>query len=768
MSGEPNRKKPGEFHVVNHSVPREDGFAKVTGRAVYASDVRLDGMAYAKVLRSPYAHARIRSLDTAEAARQPGVLAVLTGDDLEGLNPYYGHAVKDHPLLAIGKVRFLGEPVAAVIAETERAAFEALEFIGAEYEELPTVLDVDQALAEDAPLVHEKAYAGGAFRGFEDDKTQKASNICQNIHFEWGDVSAAFEEAAQVVEGEFYFPMAYAYAMEPYVSIADYTANGLTVYSSAQHPFIVRHDLSKIFGLPLNRVRLVVPFVGGGYGSKSYTKIEPLTSACSWKVRRPVKLQLGVEEAMISIRNDDARVRVRTAVDAEGRLLAREATIHLNTGAYAENSPLVAKKAANRIIGPYRIPNVSVDCLAVYTNTVPASSFRGFGATQVTFPGESQMDELAEKLKANPIEFRQKNLAARGESVHPGLRELDADLAGDLSMIADSLETWKPSAPNHGWGVGVSASDAGSEPVTSALVQVYGDGSVSVLTGSTELGQGSHMVLRQIAAEEMGAPIERVRVVGSDTAISPFERSTGASRTTTLMGRAVLEACQEAIEQLRSMAAEVMESAPQRLTVERGGVRYRDQRLTWAEVLQRYFGMSSCAIAGRAYLRRVGDLCMLPVFWEIGCAGVEVSVDPETGRIGLEKLTTVGDVGLAINPAMAEGQDLGAATMGLGIGLYEELNYEGQQLLNGNLLDYRVPRFSDLAPKMDLMLAENQDGVGPYGAKGGGEGSLNPVPACLANAVYRAAGVRLRRLPLTPERVWRALQEKSKEKPSGN
>ena len=440
----------------------------------------------------------------------------------------------------------------------------------------------------------------------------------------------------------------------------------------------------------------------------------------------------------------------------------------MNTGAYAENSPLVAKKAANRIIGPYRIPNVSVDCLAVYTNTVPASSFRGFGATQVTFPGESQMDELAEKLKANPIEFRQKNLAARGESVHPGLRELDADLAGDLSMIAEALETWKPSAPNHGWGVGVSASDAGSEPVTSALVQVYGDGSVSVLTGSTELGQGSHMVLRQIAAEEMGAPIERVRVVGSDTAISPFERSTGASRTTTLMGRAVLEACQEAIEQLRSMAAEVMESAPQRLTVERGGVRYRDQRLTWAEVLQRYFGMSSCAIAGRAYLRRVGDLCMLPVFWEIGCAGVEVSVDPETGRIGLEKLTTVGDVGLAINPAMAEGQDLGAATMGLGIGLYEELNYEGQQLLNGNLLDYRIPRFSDLAPRMDLMLAENQDGVGPYGAKGGGEGSLNPVPACLANAVYRAAGVRLRRLPLTPERVWRALQKKSKEKPSGN
>jgi len=766
MSSERSRKKRGEFHVVNHSVPREDGFAKVTGRAVYASDIRLDGMAYAKVARSQYAHARIRSLDATEALRQPGVIAVLTGSDLGSIDPYYGHAVKDHPLLAIGKVRFLGEPVAAVIAETERAAYEALEFVHVDYEELPTVLDVDQALAEDAPLVHEQAYAGGSFRGFEDAKGQKASNVCQNIHFEWGDVAAAFDQAAHVVEGEYYFPMAYAYAMEPYVSVADYAANGLTVYSSAQHPFIVRHDLSKIFGLPLNRVRLVVPFIGGGYGSKSYTKIEPLTAACSWKAKRPVKLQLSVEEAMLTIRNDDARVRIRTAVDAEGRLLAREAMIHLNTGAYAENSPLVAKKAANRIVGPYRIPNVRVDCLAVYTNTVPASSFRGFGATQVTFPGESQMDELAEKLKANPIEFRQKNLAARGEATHPNLRPLDADLAGDLSMLAEALETQKPRAPNHGWGVAVSASDAGSDPVTSSLVQVYGDGSVSVLTGSTEMGQGSHTVLRQIAAEEMGAPIEKVRVIGSDTAISPFERSTGASRTTTVMGRAVLEACQEAIEQLKNMAAELLKTSPQRLTVERGVVAYQEQRLTWPEVLNRFFGMSGCSIVGRAYLRRVGDLCLLPVFWEIGCAGVEVAVDPETGRIGLETLATVGDVGLAINPAMAEGQDVGAATMGLGIGLYEELNYEGQQLLNGNLLDYRVPRFSDLAKKMDLMLAENQDGVGPYGAKGGGEGSLNPLPACLANALYQATGVRLRRLPLTPERVWQALKEKDRKKKS--
>jgi CO/xanthine dehydrogenase Mo-binding subunit len=752
--------KPGEFHVVNHSVPREDGLAKVTGRAVYASDIRLERMAHVRVVRSPVAHARILSIDSASALEQPGVIAVLSGNDLQGIDPYYGHALKDHPLLAIGKVRFLGEPVAAVIAEDERSAFEALESVHVEYEELPAVLDADSALAPRAPLVHETAYRRGGFRGFDDAAATKPGNLCQEIHLAWGDAAAAFKQAAHTVEGEFFFPMAYAYAMEAYVSIADFNDLGLTVYSSAQHPFIVRNDLARIFGLPLNRVRLIVPFVGGGYGSKSYTKIEPLTAACSWKTRRPVRLQLSIEEAMLTTRNDDARVRIRTGADSEGRLLALEATIHLNTGAYAENSPLVARKAANRIIGPYRIPNVKVDCEAIYTNTVPASSFRGFGATQVTFPRESQIDELAERLGLDPVEVRRRNLAARGESILPGLRPLDADLSSDLSMVDRSLKD-RPLPKNHGRGVACSASDAGSEPVSSAVIQVYGDGSVSVITGSTEMGQGSHTVVRQIAAEEMGAPIEKVRVVSCDTAVTPFDRSTGASRTTTIMGRAVLEACREAISQLRNMAGEVLKTNPESLTVERGGVRFLDRRLAWQDVMRDFFGLSDCSIIGRAYLRKAGDLAQLPVFWEAGCTGVEVSVDKETGKIHLEQLVTIGDVGLAIHPAMVEGQDLGAATMGLGVGLTEELVYEGQQLVNGNLLDYRIPRFSDLAPKIDLLLVENQDGAGPYGAKGGGEGSLNPPPACLANALYNATGARVRRLPLTPERVWRALKERS-------
>jgi len=757
-------KELSEFKVVNHSVPRGDGLAKVTGSAVYTSDMVVEHMAWVKLLRSPFARARILSIDISAAKSERGVIDVLTGDMLKGLHPYYGHGVKDHPLIAIGQVRFVGEPVAAVIAEDELTAQEAAGKITVEYEELKPILDVDTALAQGTPRIHETDFADGAFRGF-DDFPGASGNICQAVHVEWGDVDAAFAAAAHIAEGEFYFPMVYAYAMEPYVAIANYESKGyLTVYSSAQHPFMVRHDLAQVFGLPLNSVRVIVPYIGGGYGSKSYTKIEPLVAACSWKSGRPVKLQLSVEEAFLTTRGDDARVRIRTAVDAQGQLVARQATIHLNTGAYAENSPMVCRKAANRIVGPYRIPNVKIDCLAVYTNTVPASSYRGLGGAQVTFPGESQIDELAEMSGCGSVEFRLKNLAASGESIHPGMRPIDADIPGDVREAASMLQMDRPLASGHGRAVCCSASDAGAHPVTLAMVQVYSDGSVSVLSGSTEIGQGSHTILTQIAAEEMGVPLEKVRLVGSDTAVTLFERSTGASRTTTLMGRAVLEACREAIAQCKVMAADVLKVSPDALMEERGGIRCGETRMTWPEILEKYFQMEGCSIIGRAYLRKAGDLTLVPVFWEIGVVGVEIALDEETGSITLDSLVTVGDVGLAIHPAMTEGQDLGAATMGLGAGLFEELIYDGQQLMNGTMLEYRVPRFSDLAGNIKMKLVQNRDGVGPYGAKGGGEGAVNPISPCIANALNQATGVRIRRLPLTPERVWKALQEKKAKK----
>ena len=610
-------------------------------------------------------------------------------------------------------------------------------------------------------MIHQRKFEAGALRGFEGEVTAgKGTNICQEHHLKWGDVEKAFKEAAAVVEGEYYFPMTYAYAMEPYVAIADVNDEGVTIYSSAQHPFMVRHDLKSVFNLPVSAVRLIVPFVGGGYGSKSYTKIEPLVAACSWKAKRSVKLQLTVEEAMLTTRSDDAYTWMRTAVDANGKIIARQARIYMNTGAYAENSPLVVEKSTNRCVGPYAIPNVQIDNYSFYTNTVPASSYRGFGCAQVTLPGESQIDELATKIGKDPYEFRLMNAAKPGEEFFPGMRPFDGTLKEDLEIAAKAVGWKEPLEKGRGRGVACSGSDAGAYPLTSTAIRVYADGSASLMTGSTELGQGSHTVLPQIAAEELGIPVDNVRVVSSDTAITPYDRSTGASRTTTLMGRAVMEASREAIQQMVKMAADVLKVKVEEIQVIKGGVRCGEAQLNWSEVISKYYALPDGEVIGRAYIRKDGDFAKLPVFWEVACTGVELSVDEETGKIQMEKLATVGDVGLAINPALAEGQDIGAATMGMGIGLFEELVYDGPQLVNGSILDYRVPRFSDLPKKVELHLVQNQDGVGPYGAKGGGEASLNSMAANIANAVDRATGVRIREAPLTPERVWRALRNK--------
>ncbi len=644
-------EKKTDFHIVNHSIPRRDGRVKVTGKAQYVADLKLIGMAYAKVLRSPFAHAKIISIDKSRAEAHPGVYCVVTGYDLDGLNPYFGHAVKDHPLLAIEKVRYAGEPVAAVVAVDERTAFEALEFIDVKYEELKGVFTPEEAMAKDAPLLHERKFEAGALRGFEGEVTAgKGTNICQTHKIQWGDVEKAFKEAASVVEGNYYFPMTYAYAMEPYVAVADVTDQGVTIYSSAQHPFMVRHDLKSIFNLPVSKVRLIVPFVGGGYGSKSYTKVEPLVAACSWKAKRPVKLQLTVEEAMLTTRSDDAYTWMRTAADKNGKIIARQAKIVMNTGAYAENSPLVVEKSTNRCVGPYAIANVLIENSSLYTNTVPASSYRGFGCAQVTLPGESQIDELAAKIGKDPYEFRLANAAKPGEEFFPGMRPFDGTLKQDLDTAAKAIGWGTPLPKGHGRTVAVSGSDAGAYPLTSTAVRVHADGSVTIMTGSTELGQGSHTVLPQIAAEALGVPYENVNVVSSDTAITPYDRSTGASRTTTLMGSAVLEASQEAIQQMVVMAADVLKVKVEEIQTVRGGVRCGEVQLNWSQVISKFYALPDGEVIGRSYIRKSGKFAALPVFWEAAATGVEISVDEETGKITMEKLATVGDVGSRDQP----------------------------------------------------------------------------------------------------------------------
>jgi CO/xanthine dehydrogenase Mo-binding subunit len=742
------------------SVPRRDGVAKVTGTAQFTVDLDLPGMCHARLLRSPHAHAIIRSIDVSAARALPGVVAVVSAEDLRDVNLVYGHAVADHPLIADGRVRFAGEPVVAVVAEDALTAEQALDLVEVDYEPLPYVTDPLEALKPEAPLVHEHRYDRGEHRGFDEKLEGEHLNVSSRAEHGWGDVEAAFASAAHVVEGEYYYPMAYAYAMEPYTTVARFREGNLEVWASAQHPYMVRADLARCFGLPLANVRVSVPYVGGGYGSKSYTKIEPLTAALALRSGRPVRLALSVEESMNTIRSVSAILRLRTAFDADGLILARTGDLYLNGGAYAENSPRVANKASLRFMGPYRLPAYHVVSRAVYTNTVPGSSYRGLGGPQAVWAGESQMDEAALQLGIDPVELRRRNLLNKGERPWPDSRAFDADLRADFDVLTERLGYPGETGKGRGRAVALSASDGGAEPIGSAIIRLHSDGSVTLMCGSAEMGQGSATVLPQIAAGELGMPLERVHLLQSDTAFISYDRSTGASRTTTVMGLCIQRAAADVKRQLRDWAAEVFDVDASTFAEELGGLRHDGQLLTWDAIVRRWFGGGSGEVVGTGYVRRAGATQELPLFWEVGCLGVEVSVDTETGETRVDRLVTIGDVGCAVNPIMAEGQDIGGAIMGMGIGLREELVYEGETLVNGNLFDYRVPRTTDLPSEVTSILAERGDGVGPYGAKGGGEATVNPIAPAIANAVQRAVGVRIREAPLTPERVWRALRDR--------
>ncbi|OAN35115.1 hypothetical protein A4X20_26345 [Mycolicibacterium iranicum] len=767
MTGEMRSAHADEHRIVGRSVRRRDLVEKVLGTAQYTVDFTMPGMLHAKIVRADRAHAEILDIATEKALGMPDVIAVVTASDLDKLFPRFGHIISDHFILATGKVRYFGEPVAIVLAETRAAASDAAGMVEVSYDELPTVMSTFEALAPGALLVHETSYTATADASFkeltesgEGDDAAELTNVAHEVNIGWGDVDAAFADAHLIVEGTAHYPMLYAYAMEPYNAVASYGDDGLTVVTTAQHPFMVRDDLARIFGLPLAKVRVSAPYLGGGYGSKSYTKVEPLAAVASWMVGRPVKLTLSVDEAIYTTRVDDAWVTVKSAFDADGTILAREFDITMDSGAYADNSPLVMAKSVNRCFGPYRVPNVRVRGRSIYTNTTPASSYRGFGAPQGNLAGETNLDQAADRLGISRAEIRRRNLVRWGEEILPNNRGIDADLIADLDMVVDSLESGRRDVPYYGIGFGAAASDAGAYPISTAQVRVETDGSVIVMSGSTEMGQGSRSLLAQIAAEEFGIDLGMVSVVQSDTSASAYERTTGASRTTTLAGLALQRACADARQKLRAMAAELWECSLDEVSDQPGGVSGPGGReADFGVIVRRWFGGSAGEVTGVGLLRREGTTNKMPPFWETGMVGVAVEIDPQTGYVTVDQLVTCADVGFAINPQAVEGQDLGAATQGLGAALFEELVYDGPQLVNANVVDYRVPRAGDLARRIDLMIAERRDGVGPYGAKGAGEGQLNPIGGAVASAVAQATGKWPTRLPLTPERVWRLMND---------
>jgi len=724
---------------VGRSIARVDAVDKVTGRAKFTGDLNVPGMLHGKILRSPYPHARIRGIDASKAAALPGVVAVLTSKDISDTRPIYS----GRPVIALDKARYIGEPVAAVAAEDIRTAEDALALIRVDYEELPAAAGIDAAIAKDAPLVHDDA----------------PGNICGHERVEKGDIQRGFAESEEIFEDTFTFPMVYHYALEPHSVIAQWTEEGVTVYSSAQHPFQVRGDIAKIFGLRPTQVRMVIPFLGGGFGSKSYTKFEPLVVALARKAKRPVKIVNSVAESMLTVRRHGARVRLKTGVKRDGTIVAREAEIHLDTGGYADNGPQVATRAATRVLGPYRIPHIRTDASAVYTNKSSAGSFRAIGAPQVIFASESHLDMIAERLGIDPAELRLKNFLKKGEELRPKLRGMDADLPSSLKTLVRASE-WRRRSKKKGAAMGLAcgATNAGATPVSVAMVRLLPDGTLTAYAGSTEMGQGVRTVLSQIIAEELNLPIEAIEVGGADTKVTPYDASTGSSRSTTLMGTAIQRAARDLKQQLLRIGAEALRVKSGQIQLLDGAMIAGEMRLTFKEAVERRFG-------GGGELIGHGDVGpeitgSLPVFWEIGMGSAEVCVDKETGEIALTRYVSVADVGKAIHPEGCVGQEEGASMMGIGHTLFEQMIYEDGQLVTAGLIDYRVPRFADVPAEFETVLVENEDGPGPHGARGMGEGGLVAVAPAITSALARGYGVRIRDLPLTPERVWRALKAK--------
>jgi CO/xanthine dehydrogenase Mo-binding subunit len=742
--------------VIGEALEREDAVAKVTGLARYTADLTPPGCLHAAITRSEVAHGRILGIETAAALAVPGVQQVLVGDDLRALDPVFGEWVLDQVPLAIDRVRFHGEPVAAVVADSAAAARRAAALVHVEVEPLPAYLTVDDALAGTEPI-----HPVGDL----------PTNVCYAFDLEVGDVDAGMAEAAWVHDATYTFPSAYHYAMEPFACIATWDGHHLDVVSATQQPFKVRGDLARIFRLQLSDVTLRVPFVGGGYGSKGQSKYEPLTAALALRVGRPVKLVVGVDEAFLTVTRHAARIRVRTGVAADGSLVARETWTDYDTGGYADKGPRVAKKGAYRAAGPYRIANVRAHARAVYTNHAPAGAFRGFATPQVVWAAECAMDEIAAQLGIDPLEFRLRNLKHRGEPfLAPQDTPLDADLLEGLRVAADGIGWGAPLPAGTGRGVAVAAKDGGGGSARSeATVRLHPDGSVEVHSATVELGQGSRTVFRQIAADALGCGIDAVSIAGTSTSTAPFDRGTNASRSTISVGSAVADACSRLRSRVEPMVVDRLGAMPEdwrfdgsRIVTTLDG-ETRTSEL--AELLAAALGLPPAELGPLVETgvhetgSGSGPLGSSTPFYEVAHGAAHVDVDRETGEVRLLSYTSVADVGRAINPSTCVGQDEGAAVMGLGHTLYEELEYDGEgRLSNGAMHDYRVPRAHDIPEHFHTVLLENADGPGPGGSKGAGEGGIIPIAPAIANALAAATGVRIRDLPLTPERVWRSLR----------
>nr|WP_256973119.1 molybdopterin cofactor-binding domain-containing protein [Nostoc sp. T09] len=705
---------------VGKSIPKQDGATIVTGNASYTADIAPPGLLHLKVLRSPYAHARIRKIDTAKAKALPGVVAIFTHEDVPRI-PYTtaGHAEPvpdplDHYLLD-HKVRFVGDRVAAVVAESPSIAEQACELITVDYEILPYVLDPEQAMNDCGVVIHD-----------EPESTQipdKNRNISGKIFLESGDVEQVFKEADLIVENTYNLPAVQHVHLEPHVTISWLEADGtLVVRSSTQVPFHCQRLLSQIFNLPKDKIRVYKAQLGGGFGNKQEILSEDLCVLATLHTGKPVQWEFTRKEEFTATNSRHAmKIKIKTGVKADGTIVAQDMEVIGNTGAYGNHGQTVVFLSGYIPLGLYRCPNKRFEGFAVYTNTMPAGAFRGYGATQGTFVMESQIDEIAQKLKIDPVEMRCKNLIRAGDVINLGNADSHFNLIGSYAVeecwekVIQSLG-YVPNTPpiiegsrRRGVGFAVSMQGSGLCKIHIASVKLsrLANSKYELRTGSVDVGTGSDTTLRQIAAEVLNVSIADINIISGDTQQTPFDAGSYASATVYISGQAV----KLTAEQLLSTNETSVE------------LTYTADESTLTFAVQ----------------------------------GVEVEVDTETGKVQVLRCVQAIDLGKAINPRICYGQATGGIAMGIGYALTEELFFDKQgQILNPTLRQYRIPTAADMPP-MEVILVEAADPYGPFGAKGVGEITTNCTAPAIANAIAHATGCRIRQLPMTPERIWQQL-----------
>ncbi len=747
-------------------------------------DIYPQGALQVKVKRSPFPHALIKSIDISRAHQLAGVVDIITAADIPATR--YGQAIYDQEILASNKVRFAGDPVAAVAATSLETAEEALELIDVEYEQLPAVLDPEEALSKNPPaVVHPDLLSydtGLDVRLSSLGWSPETPNVCAHFKVRQGDVKKGFARSDMVVENRFTTQMMHAVPLEPYVSVSQVASDGtLEVYTSTQFPFSIREKLSKLLNIPTSRVRVLTPNVGGAFGCKLEMKVEPICCLLALRTKRPVRLQFTREETFVcgSVRHPFI-IYLKDGVSKDGFLKARQIRAILDGGAYGGHGISVAKSAIYGASENYKVENFRLDTYRVYTNKPHGGAFRGFGCAQLEWAIESQMDILAEKLGMDKVEFRLKNILRPGDVNVIGEKVSEDTARACLTEAARAIEWNQPKPPSTGaWkkgkGIAIGSKYSRAPSTASVEVRIWPEGYVEVVTGAVDMGQGTFTALAQMAAEEFRIPLDKVVVVSGDTHITPRDEGAYSNRQIYNTGNALLLACRDAKRQIFERASKLLDVDPENLNIEDGVIYRKDDRSISVQLKSLYrrstysgyvpqeggeiVGKASWFSSSEGTDPETGQVRgeKANSFYTYSAVAVELEVNEETGQVRVIRIIGAVDVGKPVNLLGVEGQIEGCIGMGLGTSLLEELVVEEGNVLNADFLNYKVPTSLEAPQEMRTIIVDNTCEKGPYGAKGAGETAITAVPPAIANAIYDAVGARIRDLPITPHRILKGL-----------